>query len=553
VIVVFLIVLFILPVDVTPSAAANMPTYKIKKADVEKLSEEMQHIFAGLHYQLNAHQTRQFLSLPDDVQRAVWIDRFWRLNDPTPTTPENELMIEHNIRVNLVRQSFPSKKWPGWDKRGEVFIRYGPPDYRGKIWGEVTVKKMYPPGELWYYLRHDMLVGFEEFGLNGEYIYAIEGLGIWENMSPDLMEFLLYDTSEGLAQKIPQDYLEFYAAPTPVVIRNRANPYAEDEARLSLPREQQEAIDAIMDPDLPAAIPKNVSDVFHKDQIREIANNFEIVLEETPATYPYNFNRKELPFYFGVDQFRGGDNSNRVEVQIEVPVVVEGGRASFEETFHAEVVVWNSRFEEAARQSRDIVLRKSADVAGFSNLLPTQMVFTLGKGHYRMAVSVRGEKSGAESSFRTSFSCEPFGPDVALSDILFARKIAQTQEVSIFSRGAIEVIPHPVRAYSRKYPLPLYFEIYNLMLDRQGLSSYTVEYKIIPHTRKKEHFWQRFEEADPVVSSEFQSSGYGASETQYIHVGTENLGLGSYDILVTITDDITQSVTFQKGTFSIVE
>ncbi|UCH83285.1 MAG: GWxTD domain-containing protein [Candidatus Latescibacterota bacterium] len=549
----FLLLILILPIDATVAVAAKTPTYKVKKADVNKLSADMQYVFAGLHYHLNAYQTRQFLSLADDEKRAQWVKRFWELNDPTPTTPENEMMIEHNIRVNLAKLSFPSKKWPGWDKRGEVFIRYGPPDYRGKIWGEVTVKKMYPPGELWYYHRHTMLVAFEEFGRDGEYIYAIDPLGIWENMSPDLIDFLIYDTRDGLAQKIPQNYLEFYAAPTPAQIPNRANPYQEDAMRLSLPREQQEAIDAIMDPDLPAALPKDVSDVFHRDQIREIANNYEIVLEETPATYPFNFNRLELPFYFGVDQFRGGDNSNRVEVSIEVPVVVEGEGGSFEETFHAKVVVWNSQFEEVARRDREIVLRKSADVAGFANLLPTQVVFTLPKGYYRMAVAVRGAKSGAESSYRTSFSCDPFGPDVAISDILFARKIAPTEEVSIFSRGALDVIPHPVRAYSRKYPLPLYFEVYNLMLDRRGVASYTVEYKIIPHSNLKKRFWQRFDETAPVVASEFQSSGYGESETQYIYVGTENLDLGSYDILVTVTDDLTQSVTYRKGTFSIVE
>ncbi|MEJ2722639.1 MAG: GWxTD domain-containing protein, partial [bacterium] len=519
----------------------------------EKLSSEMQYIFAGLQYLLNGYPTRQFLSLPNDEERAEWLDRFWTLNDPTPTTPENEMKVEHYIRVNLAKKSFPSKKWPGWDKRGEVFIRYGPPDYRGQVWGEVTVKKMYPPGELWYYHRHNMLVSFEEFGLNGEYIYAIEPLGVWENLSPDLIEFLLYDTSEELAKKIPQNYLEFYAAPAPMAIPNRLNPYEEDAMRLSLPREQQEAIDAIMDPDLPQAIPKDVSDVFEKDKIREVANNFEIVLEETPTTYPFNFNRRELPFYFGVDQFRGGEENNRVEVNIEVPVVVEGGGTSFEETFHADAVIWDSQFEEVARQSREIVLRKSADVEEFTNLLPTQMVFTLGRGHYRLAVSVRGVKSGAESSFTTSFSCEPFGPDVAISDILFARKIAPTEKASIFSKGAIEVIPHPVRAYSRSYPLPLYFEIYNLMPDSRGVSSYTVEYKIIPHSKKKEHFWQRFDETAPVVASEFQSSGYGGSETQYINVGTENLSRGSYDLLVTITDDLTKSVTFRKGTFSIVD
>ncbi|UCG53131.1 MAG: GWxTD domain-containing protein [Candidatus Latescibacterota bacterium] len=550
---VFLISLIVLGLSFSSATIAKTPKYKIKKADVERLSDEMQDVLAGLQYVLNAYQTHQFLTLDNDQQRADWLERFWRLNDPTPTTSENEMMVEHNIRVNLARQFFKSKKWPGWDRRGEVFIRYGPPDYRGKVWGEVTVKKFYPPGELWYYRRHNMVVSFQEFGSNGEYIYAIDPLGISEKMSPELIEFLLYDTNESLANKIPQNYLEFYASPSPPKIAHRANPYQEDAARLSLPREQQEAIDALMDPDLPEAMPKDVSEIFHRDEIREVANNFEIVREETPSSYPFNFNRKELPFYFDVDQFRGGETTNRVEVHVEVPVTVEGSGESFEETYHAEVVLWDANFVEVDRKEKDIVLRTSPDVSEWANLLPTQLIFTLGKGYYRMGVSVTGVNSEASTSYKTTLSCEPFGDKLAVSDILFARKIAQTEQASVFTKGALEVIPHPVRAYSRSYPLPLYFEVYNLTLDDRGVSSYTIEYKIIPHSKKKKRFWERFAEATPIVASEFQSSGYSPFETQYIFVRTENLAKNSYDILITIRDELSQKVAFRKGTFSIVE
>jgi hypothetical protein len=308
-----------------------------------------------------------------------------------------------------------------------------------------------------------------------------------------------------------------------------------------------------MDPDLPEALPDDISEIFHRDQIREVANNFEIVREDIPSSYPFNFNRKELPFYFDIDQFRGGETNNRVEVHLEVPVTVEGGGGSFEETYHAEVVLWNANFEEVARKHKDIVLRTSADVSQWANLLPTQLIFTLGKGYYRVGVSVEGVNSEASTSYKTSFTCEPFGSKLAVSDILFARKIAPTEKASVFTKGALEVIPHPVRAYSRSYPLPLYFEIYNLALDDRGVSSYTIEYKIIPHSKKKKRFWERFREATPIVASKFESSGYSAYETQHISVRTENLAKNSYDILITIKDDLTQAVAYRKGTFSIVE
>ncbi|MFQ5511748.1 MAG: GWxTD domain-containing protein [Candidatus Krumholzibacteriia bacterium] len=547
-------ILFVVIAGVSP-VVAGPPQYKVTRTDVVKLSRPLQQTFAGLQYLLNPYQVRQFLSLEDDEKRVEWIKLFWKQRDPTPTTRKNEMEVEHTIRVKLARQFYGSKKWPGWDKRGEVFVRYGPPDYRGKIWGEVTVNRgMSPPGELWYFRRHDMLVSFQNFGLKGEYIYSIDPLGASENISPEFADFLLYDTSASLTSKIPQDLLEAYAAPVYSAVPQSTTPGREQEYLLSRPRELADAIDALMDPDRVEMLPRDVSAVFQKDQVRETANNFEIVLDETPSSYPFNFEKKNLPFYFGVDQFKGGKSSNRVDVQIEIPVLVESGRGSvFEETFHTEIVVWDPQFNELSRKEKDVVLRTGPDVTTWSNLLPTQIPLLLETGYYRMAVSVRGLKSGKSSSFRTSFDCNSFDNGLALSDILFARRIAQTETPSLFTRGALEVIPHPLRAYSRSVPMPIYFEIYNLTTDERGVSSYTVEYKIIPHNKEKKHFWQRYRQATPVVSSRFRSSGFGDNEIQHITVNTENLKKGSFDLLITLTDDLSQQVTFKRGTFSLID
>lgn len=535
------------------AAQAQAPAPKVSREDVEKLTPGMRAAFSGLQYLLNAHQARQFLSLADDEERSEWIERFWLTNDPTPTTPQNEMRTEHLVRVGLAREYFPSRNWPGWDRRGEVFIRYGPPDFRGKIWGEVTVRRFYPPGELWYYRRHDMLVSFQQSGGADEYTYAINPLGDAEKISPDLAEYLLYDTSEGVAAKIPQDLLEFYA-PTKrdEVYRTLGDPVTEGRYLMSKPRELPENIDALMDPNLAAELPADISAVFHKEKIREVANNFEAVLEETPASYPFNFKREELPFFFGVDRFRGGESTNRVELQIEVPVSVAAGE-SVEETYEARAVVWDSKLNEVTRATRDIVLHASPGDAAWANLLPTQMVFSLENGYYRLAVSVRGAKSGRESSYRTSFSTEAFGPELALSDIVFARRIAPTEEASMFTRGALEVVPHAYRVYSRSFPVPLYFEIYNLALDPRGVATFKIEYRIIPQSPGKKSILKRFAETPPIVASEFESSAYDRHEPQYISVRTENLPKGPYEVLVTVTDNLSNQTAYRKGTFSIVD
>ena len=59
--------------------------------------------------------------------RAAFIERFWQENDPDLTTPENEARLEYWARVTQAYFLFFDAKRGGWDERGEVFVRYGPP------------------------------------------------------------------------------------------------------------------------------------------------------------------------------------------------------------------------------------------------------------------------------------------------------------------------------------------------------------------------------------------------------------------------------------------
>jgi len=545
-------------------ALSKPPEYKITESDLKKLSPLMRNELSGLIYFLNGYQMRQFLSLANDSLRAEWLDFYWKSQDPTPITPKNERRIEHTIRVRLARQFFKIDKWPGWDKRGEVFIRYGPPSYRGKIWGEVTVRKVHPPGELWYYKQHNMLVSFQNFGLHGEYIYSINPLGDAQDASPELIEYLLYDTEQSLTTKIPPNLLEFYSTwehdeDIDRALENReplADPIPPLYDTENRPRTRllPESIDDIMDADLKASLPKDVSMMFQRDKAEEIAANFEKVLKETPASYPFNFSNKPLPFYFSVDQFKGGDGINRIDVNIEVPVQ-SGEKDSLvrDRKFTASVVVWDSRYHEILRRQREFTLRAEKNSGEWAKLIPTQMVFSLPEGYYRMGVEVESAASGASTTYKTSISTESFGERQAISDILFASHIAKASENSMWTRGSLQVVPHPLRVYKKAFPIPIYFETYNLATDQRGTTSYTVEYKVIPHSRDKRRFWERFEKTRPVVASSTDASGYGADEIHNFRLGTENLSKGSYDILITVHDKIAQATTYRKATFSIID
>ncbi|MGD8414094.1 MAG: hypothetical protein PVF33_07670, partial [Candidatus Latescibacterota bacterium] len=75
----------------------------------------------------------------------------------------------------------------------------------------------------------------------------------------------------------------------------------------------------------------------------------------------------------------------------------------------------------------------------------------------------------------------------------------------------------------------------------------------VPTQEFKSGFWDRFDRVRPVVSSKFESSSHGSTDRLYLSIDTDNLREGSYDLLITVKDQITQAVVYRKDTFSVVE
>jgi GWxTD domain-containing protein len=533
-------------------------SYDIKPADVAKLSPAMQRQIASLQYLMNPHQLRQFFRLPDDEARRQWIIRFWLANDPTPTTPENEMRTEHYLRADIARANFARPEWPGWDKRGEVMIRYGFPDYRGQMESEITSRKVHPPGELWFYRRHQMMVRFSDFNLNGNYIYDITPFGDAQDVTPDLAEFLVYDTHESIQEQIPPQYLDMYRDPELNDTGVPWTPFKEmtqglEPKRFLRPRVagETEDISAINSTEWLHNVPGNPSDVFQKDKAVELAANFQGVLEDTPSSYPFNFAKKACPFYFDVEQFRGGEGLNRVEINLEVLVPPVSNSTVVRRTYVAKATVMDQNYKVIDTQSREIGIPVSA--ASPTRLMPSQIFFTLPRDYYRVAVSVNDVDSVRSSAYRTNVSTRNFDHDLAVSDILFAQRIGPASETSPFTRGPIDVIPHPIRRYAVGSPVSAYFEVYNLGLDEGTRSNYEVQYRVVPHTGEKQRFIDRFNGPQAVFASSFKGSGFNTTEPIHIAIKSENLKPGFYDFLVTIKDEYWQSIAHRTGTFRIVE
>ena len=101
-----------------------------------------------LVYIADDRDIREILALEGDAEMEKFA-AFWAILDPTPGTPENELMEEYYRRVAFSIEAFTVVQ-DGWrTDRGMIYILFGPPDeiHRGSF--ELDQK----PYQIWDYYR----------------------------------------------------------------------------------------------------------------------------------------------------------------------------------------------------------------------------------------------------------------------------------------------------------------------------------------------------------------------------------------------------------------
>jgi GWxTD domain-containing protein len=106
---------------------------KEKKKHEQDLRKELSSAYdiwekTDVAYIITDEERLAFHRLSNDDERDTFIEQFWRRRDPTPDTEENEFKEEHYRRIAYANERFASGI-PGWKTdRGQIYIKYGPPD-----------------------------------------------------------------------------------------------------------------------------------------------------------------------------------------------------------------------------------------------------------------------------------------------------------------------------------------------------------------------------------------------------------------------------------------
>lgn len=525
-----------------PAPARGMKdSFPGEVALLKKLGPEERYSYFSAQYFLSKYQRKAYLSLPTAERRAEWFERFWIDIDPTPATPENERKEEHDRRAALARKLFGMTKAPGWDKRGETLIRYGLPGNRTQTWGTVSFSGLSAPGEIWYYQSLDMLVQFRNVNLKGEYIFYNDPAGRSSRRelerNQNISSLMKYGV---LTEMFPTQYM----SPDEVKDLVDFNP---DE------------IDYTASPDTRMYTLQDRIAQIEQEKVLEAINNFFAALDDRPTIYSFELDQKLLPLYFDVASFRAGNRTLRAEISFEVPTselqfVQRAGALAADLEFR--VLVRDVEMKEVAAAVDTVKPTMTGDWlsdkgARAPSLVPAQIVLALEPGYYRIGIEARDRTSKRRAEYRTNIELAPYSASPSVSDIQFASAIRETEANQDFVKGNLQVVPHPSHAYKKPFPLWMYFEIYGLDADPEGIAFYRVEYRIVPLEKRRRG--PVLEETSAAISSSFETSGYGATQPQRLSVATENLWEGRFRFIVTVTDRRTFRTATKSEDFSILK
>lgn len=398
-------------------------------------------------------------------EKEAFANRFWLQKDQDMTTEVNERLLEHYQRVWAARQYFGQSAYP-WDQRGEVFIRYGKPDYRSRSGRtpemmsaavEQIKERLY--AELYDVPSEGSLVGtvfpvrssrsmmaYETFGVRGRsantYIQGDGFLPVTAGIDHSLVSWeswVYVSVGNGMeitfTDEMGSGHFDFAPVPMRQVPGMR-----------SIARVQQNA--------------------------PELA--FTRAVDETPDQHRPWWRTRELAFFYDIADARGDMPETRLDVAFGLPVSDNETRQG---GITLAAALYDSTANHTLRMSRQV---KQTEVPLETEALLTDLLtMNTTPGFYQLTVKAENPSTNRLSMYQQNVHVEPYGTaGLQMSDLIFAAQVEESDANSPFQRGKLKVVPLPTRAFLPQQDLGLYFEIYNLVPDPFGQMRYRITIQI---------------------------------------------------------------------------
>ena len=518
-------------------------------------------------------------------ERAQFVRGFWQKRDPTPATPGNERLVEHYRRVVYVLQNF-SKDGQTWDRRGDVYIRYGEPahvskrsDIRFETDAEVVRVKERLMAALSPEAKQEILARIGRLRTSTRDV----------EIESELAEVVAISDFESIDFEMNPNRVFFAAGSDDVNTYVRGKElFGRDRPGLSerplrgiplYPVNGSQPWEYWIYPDVGGGVeivftaltPKGDFDFPDVSQGRKIARfnqrfwedtRPEVVLSRAVNAQPDRYvpvGKGVLDFHYASADFRGTGDKSRLEVYYGVPVldaIDDGGK---EIVFERGIALFDSSWTPVYRKLAPMPVQVDKGGVEAGTLAIDERVLQVLPGRYYLGLQINHPASGRQGGYTQELVVEDYAvAGLKISDIELAGRVEEDSLAT--EKGGIEVISLPSRTYKAGQPVVIYYEVYGLKIDNFGRTKYRVDYRITPREGKLSGVQVLRAlgrllgiEEKAVVTISYERTGTGADEYNYLEIDPGESKPGRYEIAVAITDLNAEQTAEKTVTFFISE
>ncbi len=536
---------------------------KALESYISQLDADEQEVYRDLTHVAPPDELKAWEAASGPERDAFW-QAFWNERDANPATIENERLVEHYRRVMHARIHFSEKRYP-YDRRGEIYVRYGPPDDRRRF----VVRANEDPYKSFQSSDDPAVDAIREQNLQFGYQLQVNrgevskildsdkakrlGFGT-ETMADELSAKSLDQILAEMAVKQRREMGSLFIAESWVYVPHRLELFFVDQmggGRYDYPLETLTIDESSGLTTLPGMA--SSQDMNHP---RRLAS---ALIASSPTDYRHDFGGDPLEYAFDAVSFRGDGGVTEVDLSYSIPVWQFGditddkgdrtwldNQVTLRDSIHTPAFSRKFRFGPVARPERQL---GSQVFQGAAFTLAANLVMPAGT--FAVAVEMRDEATQRIGVYKKPVSISDYrGSGLLISDLKLSTGITPATTAGPFVRKGLNVVPNPGRLYARGQLVYVYYEVYNLDMDEGGRTSYETLYEITPlgMPALRNRRARRPDDIQTVMSF-FEGEGSSSEEAEYTALDTTDLEAGEYVLTVTLTDrgadrSVTRSVNF---------
>lgn len=537
------------------------------------LDEDVRGLFKNLSLIATPEERTEYEAL-DRFDRLIFARKFWQKRDPTPATQENERRIEHYRRVIYAIQNYSDAKDP-WDRRGEVYIRYGEPRHKSRsdnvrfeFTGDVVQTKERLLRGLPTSARREIIELITSWRASSQDINEERGDAFdFQGIDFELNQTRSQDNVFG-ARNTDQTRL----SATPATMRDRQEvetirgfPLFPIEG--SRPWEYWiypqvnggiEVVFQAISVGAPFEYPIPPQGRGRGNDLLWVQRSPESVVASATKDQADLFKDEQATLDLWLDQadFLADGKRTRLELYFAVPmdnlvpVLVDTGRlqrglAVFDTT-------WRVKYQEV-----DTIRYVKSEMA--SGFVISQSAIELPPGEYILGSQFRDMGSGGYGSKFKRVSVEPYVlGQFSMSDIEVATEIFEDYDEVL--KSGLGVIPNPTHIFSAEKSMHVYYEVYNLTKNEFGQTLYRVTYQVEPLEEKRKFFGKVLRSIGKVVKEErketvmisTEQTGYREDQNEFLELDVSKSEPGEFRLTLTIVDLVADQTISKLTNFRVV-